>query len=74
MDKIAKIVSEPLACTDDGRALGLRWMLFLNDRGGKGFWHGGPERPTHGSAHGTEADAAARAAELGYRVTGVAWS
>jgi hypothetical protein len=72
--KVAKIVSEPTACTDDGRALGLRWMLFLNDYGGKGFWHGGPGRPNHGSTHGTEAEAKARAAELGYPVIGVAWT
>jgi len=74
MGKVAKIVSEPLACTDDGRALALRWMLFLNDHDGKGFWHGGPGRPNHGSVHRSEQEAKDRASELGYPVIGVAWT
>ena len=73
MQKIAKIVSEPTSCSDDGRAHSLRWMLFLNDRGGQGWWHGGPGCPNHGSVHPDEASARARAEELGYHVTGVAW-
>jgi len=72
--KVALIVSEPTSCTDDGRAIALRWMLFLNDRGGEGFWHGGPGRPNHGSPHATADEARSRAAELGYHVTGTAWS
>lgn len=72
--KVAKIVSEPLGCTDDGRALGLRWMLFLNDNEGRGFWHGGPGRPNHGRVCNSEEEARARAAELGYNVIGVAWT
>jgi hypothetical protein len=71
--KVAKIVSRPTACSDDGRALGLEWTLFLNDHGGTGFWHGGPNRPNHGSVHATEAEARSRAAALGYIVREVAW-
>lgn len=74
MSKVAQIVSEPLMCAGDGRAIALRWMLFLNDNGGKGYWHGGPGRPNHGSPHRTEEEARARAAELGYPVTGVSWT
>lgn len=69
--KVANIVSQPLMCSDDGRALGLRWMLFLNDRDGKGFWHGGPGNPNHGSTHATEDAARKMAADLGYEVIGV---
>lgn len=71
--RVASIVSRPTACSDDGRALGLEWTLFLNDNGGDGFWHGGPGRHNHGSVHPTEAQAKARAEELGYAVVGVAW-
>lgn len=72
--KIARIVSSAPACSDDGRALSLQWTLFLNDHAGQGFWHGGPGRPNHGSIHGTEEAARARAAELGYAVVGVEWA
>lgn len=72
-DKVANIVSRPIACSDDGRALGLQWILFLNDYGGRGFWHGGPNHPNHGSVHGSEDEAKARAEELGYTVTGTTW-
>jgi hypothetical protein len=71
--KVASIVSRPTACSDDGRAFGLEWTLFLNDNGGNGFWHGGPGRPNHGSVHQSEDEAAARASALGYEVLGVAW-
>lgn len=72
--KVAQIVSRPTMCSDDGRALGLEWTLFLNEHGGRGYWHGGPGRPNHGSVHGTEDEARQRAAALGYEVTGTAWT
>lgn len=71
--KVASIVSTPTSCTDDGRALGLEWTLFLNDHGGRGFWHGGPGRPNHGVKCATEQAAKDKAAALGYAVLGTAW-
>lgn len=72
-NRVASIVSRPTSCADDGRAIGLEWTLFLNDYGGSGFWHGGPGCPNHGSVHSTEAEARARAGELGYAILGTAW-
>ena len=72
-DKVANIVSQPTMVSDDGRALGLEWQLFLNDHNGKGLWHGGPNHPRHASSHATEDKARMRAVALGYEVRSVRW-
>ncbi len=72
--KVAHIVGVPGMCSDDGRALTYGWNLYLNDHGGKGFWHGGPHSPNHASYHRTEDEAKAFAEKHGYTLTGTAWT
>lgn len=72
-NKVASIVSHAPMCSDDGRALTLEWLLFLNDFNGVGFWHGGPSSPNHGTRWNTEEEAKEEAARLGYKIISVQW-
>lgn len=71
--KQAKIYGKPYGVSDDGRCRGHAFELYLNDHGGRGFWHGGPVYPSHGKPVSSIDDGVKYAEEHGYTYMGVSY-